>query len=55
MVNARVDVSGRVITSGDQIFLGGNDNYIAMCHKCWKKKIKEQARRDAEKEKAATP
>lgn len=41
-VNARVDVSGRIITSGEQVFLGGNDSYIAMCFKCWKKKIREQ-------------
>ena len=24
-----------VITEGDQVFLGGNDSYIAMCHKCY--------------------
>ena len=42
-VNARIDADGRVVTEGGQIFLGGNDSYIAMCHKCWKQKIKEQA------------
>ena len=41
-VNARIDESGRVITEGAQVFLGGNDSYIAMCHKCWKNKIKAQ-------------
>ncbi len=41
-VNARIDENGRVITEGDQVFLGGNDSYIAMCHKCWTKKIREQ-------------
>lgn len=41
-VNARVDGSGRIITQGDQVFLGGNDSYIAMCHKCWKRKVTEQ-------------
>ena len=41
-VNARIDENGRVITHGDQVFLGGNDSYVAMCHKCWKKKIREQ-------------
>lgn len=41
-VNARLDASGRILTHGDQVFLGGNDSYIAMCHKCWKEKIKEQ-------------
>ena len=42
-VNARIDANGRIITHGAQVFLGGNDSYIAMCHKCWKQKIKEQA------------
>jgi len=41
-VNARIDGQGRIITHGDQVFLGGNDSYQAMCHKCWKEKIKAQ-------------
>ena len=41
-VNARIDENGRVITSGGQILLGGNDSYVAMCHRCWKKKIRSQ-------------
>ena len=41
-VNARIDENGRVITHGDQVFLGGNDSYVAMCHRCWKKKIRQQ-------------
>lgn len=41
-VNARLDGNGRIVTQGDQVFLGGNDSYAAMCHKCWKKKIREQ-------------
>lgn len=43
-VNARLDENGRIITAGDQVFLGGNDSYIAMCHKCWKDKIQAQQR-----------
>lgn len=42
-VNARIDASGRVITKGDQVFLGGNDSYVAMCHRCWTRKIREQS------------
>ena len=42
-VNARIDASGRILTQGDQVFLGGNDSYVAMCHKCWKQRIREQA------------
>ena len=41
-VNARIDADGRIVTSGGQILLGGNDSYIAMCHKCWKNKIRAQ-------------
>ncbi len=41
-VNARIDESGRVTTVGDQVLLGGNDRYIAMCHKCWKDRIRKQ-------------
>lgn len=41
-VNARIDAAGHVITEGSQVFLGGNDSYIAMCHKCWKNRIRAQ-------------
>ena len=39
-VNARIDKNGKIVTEGRQVFLGGNDRYIAMCHKCWIDKIK---------------
>ena len=38
-VNARIDEDGYVITEGAQVCLGGNDRYIAMCHKCWKRAV----------------
>ena len=41
-VNARIDENGRIVTQGDQVLLGGNDRYIAMCHQCWKRRIREQ-------------
>ena len=41
-VNARIDAEGKIVTEGSQILLGGNDSYIAMCHRCWRKKIAEQ-------------
>ena len=41
-VNARIDEQGHVVTEGSQIMLGGNDSYVAMCHRCWKKKIAAQ-------------
>ena len=40
-VNARIDGSGRIVTEGAQVFLGGNDSYIAMCHRCWRHAILE--------------
>ena len=43
-VNARITPDGRIITEGEQVFLGGNDSYIAMCHKCWKDRIAAQER-----------
>lgn len=42
IVNARIDESGKVVTEGGQILLGGNDSYVAMCHSCWKKAIQSQ-------------
>ena len=41
-VNARIDAAGRIVTQGNQVLLGGNDSYVAMCHKCWKQRIREQ-------------
>ena len=41
-VNARIDGAGNIVTEGAQVLLGGNDSYIAMCHRCWKKKIAQQ-------------
>ena len=45
-INARIDSEGFIVTQGAQVVLGGNDSYIAMCHRCYingirdKKKIK---------------
>ncbi len=35
IVNARVDSHGDVITEGQQVEIGGNDRYVALCRKCW--------------------
>ena len=40
-VNARIDGDGHIITEGEQVVLGGNDRYIAMCHRCWVQGIRE--------------
>ena len=39
-VNARIN-DGYIVTEGAQVVLGGNDSYIAMCHKCYVKGIRE--------------
>ena len=40
-VNARIDANGYIVTEGAQVFLGGNDSYIAMCHRCYVRGIRE--------------
>lgn len=44
-VNARLDDNGNIVTTGDQVCIGGNDRYVAMCRRCWLKRQKEQQRR----------
>ena len=41
-VNARIDFEGHIVTQGAQVVLGGNDSYIAMCHKCYVAGIRER-------------
>lgn len=41
-VNARLDDKGNVVFKGEQIVLGGNDRYVAMCRKCWLRHKAEQ-------------
>ena len=41
IINARIDKDGNVVTNGDQVLLGGNDLYVAMCHSCWKQAIRQ--------------
>lgn len=41
-VNARFDDNGHVVYKGEQVVLGGNGRYTAMCRKCWLKIKDEQ-------------
>ena len=41
-INARFNSEGKIITEGNQILVGGDDIYHAMCRKCWKKIIMEK-------------
>ena len=43
-VNARIS-GGRIVTEGEQVLIGGNDTYLAMCHSCWKKRIAKESGR----------
>lgn len=40
-VNARFDDNGQIVFEGEQVVLGGNDRYRAMCRKCWMKAKRE--------------
>ena len=42
-VSARIGPDGRVVVQGEQVLLGGNDTYVAMCHACWKKRIARES------------
>ena len=39
-VNARIN-DGYIVIEGAQVVLGGNDSYIAMCHRCYVNGIRE--------------
>lgn len=43
IVNARIDANGDIITEGQQVEIGGDDRYIAVCRKCWRNKRIAQA------------
>lgn len=38
IVNARVDSRGNVLTEGEQVEIGGNERYVALCRKCWRER-----------------
>ena len=40
-VNARIDENGFVLTEGKQVLLGSNESYIAMCHSCYSRAIRD--------------
>lgn len=44
-VNARFDDNGHVVYKGEQVVLGGNGRYTAMCRKCWLKIKAEQEKK----------
>lgn len=45
IVNARIDAAGNFVEEGAQVEIGGDDRYVAVCRKCWRRKRIEQAKR----------
>lgn len=37
-VNARINEKGEVVLDGEQVLIGGEDRYVAMCRKCYNKR-----------------
>ena len=46
-INARIDGHGNIVTDGNQVEIGGDDRYIAMCRSCWRNKRLESAERNS--------
>lgn len=40
-INARFDQKGRVMTKGEQIDIGGNEKYRALCKECYARLVRE--------------
>ena len=47
-VNARFDKNMKIVTSGHQVMIGGNEKYVAMCHRCWHEAIERQKNEQGE-------
>ncbi|NLZ83069.1 MAG: thymidine kinase [Clostridiales bacterium] len=41
-VNVRLDQNGIILTEGEQVLIGGNDKYTAMCYQCFTTKKRDQ-------------
>lgn len=41
-VNVRKDKDGKILTEGEQILIGGNETYTAMCYQCYMEALKKQ-------------
>ena len=46
IINARIDSNGDFVEEGNQVEIGGDDRYIAVCRKCWRNKRIEQSTRN---------
>lgn len=41
-INARFHKNGEIITDGNQVEIGGDDKYRAICRRCWKNMIRDK-------------
>lgn len=46
-INARFDENGDIVTEGEQVLVGGDGKYKAICRKCWKEKIREKIEKES--------
>lgn len=54
IMNVRVDEDGNAVTQGSQIFIGGNDTYLATCRQHFKQMQAESQKKLAEAEVSST-
>ena len=47
IINARVDKNGMLVLDGNQVEIGGDDKYVALCRSCWRSRKIESAEKDA--------
>ena len=47
-INARFGENGEIITDGNQVMIGGDETYTALCRKCWKDKIRKKLSKENE-------
>ena len=47
MGSARIDSKGNVLNDGDQVEIGGDDKYVAMCRRCWRNRRLQSSERNA--------
>lgn len=47
IINARVDKNGMLVLDGNQVEIGGDDKYVALCRSCWRNRRIESVERDA--------
>jgi thymidine kinase len=45
-INARFDENGEIITDGNQVEIGGNERYKAICRRCWKNKVRDKLNKE---------